>query len=281
MKRALCAVCCGAAMAALALADEPWKGKAYQQWDMKDVQRVLNDSPWVRVVHVNANWRKAGANGVPLDQGGTSPGNYGAQGASDSGGRANAGATTGSSSYGIPGGGGPTNANSGSLAQNSAILNSAKTPETTFVLRWFSSAAIRHALARAQVLSGGLSEADAEKALGDEPTEFEVTIAGPDMTPFLKAEEKDLAAKAFLQPKKEGNRVAASRVVIQRLPNSKAEDPRSISAVVYYFAKKSANGEPAVGPGAKNVEFVCEAGAATIKASFELAKMADSKGLDW
>ena len=280
MKRAFCFVWCAAVLSAPAFADEPWKGKAYQQWDMKDVQKVLNDSPWVRVVHVNANWRKAGANGVPVDQGGTSAGNYGAQGGSASGGGANAGAATSSSSYGI-GAGGPSNANSGSLAQNSAILNSAKTPEATFVVRWFSSAAVRHALARAQVLSGGLSEADAEKALGDEPTEFAVTIAGADMTPFVKSEEKDLAAKAYLQPKKEGSRSSASHVVIQRVPGAKPEDSKSIAAVVFYFAKKGASGEPAFGPAAKNVEFICEVGGAAIKASFELAKMADNKGPDW
>ena len=33
----------------LALAsDPPWKGKPYQQWDDKDIQRVFADSPWAR-----------------------------------------------------------------------------------------------------------------------------------------------------------------------------------------------------------------------------------------
>ena len=63
--------------------------------------------------------------------------------------------------------GGPSSANSGSLAQNQAIMNSANTPEATFAVRWFSARAVRQALARAQVLSSAMSEADAAKAFID------------------------------------------------------------------------------------------------------------------
>src|SRR5260370_2698634 len=100
----------------------------------------------------------------------------------------------------MPGGGAPTNANSGSLAQNSAILNSGKTPEATFVIRWFSALAVRQALARMQVLGGAMTEADAGRALADEQAEYAITIVGPDMTPFLQVEEKDPPPKAYLQP---------------------------------------------------------------------------------
>jgi len=210
----------------VAIADDAWKEKPYQQWDMKDVQKVLNDSPWVRVIHVKASWRKIGKDGVPVDADGSSPGSYGSQGRTGGGGDVGS-----SSSYGIPGGGAPTNANSGSIAQNGAILNAAKTPEATFAVRWFSARAVRQALARAQVLGGAMSEADAGKALGDEPVEYAIAVAGPDMTPFAKAEEKDLASKAFLQPKKE-NKISAARVTIQRVSGAKPEDPRSVAAVV-------------------------------------------------
>src|SRR5713101_6745512 len=219
-------------LASAAYADDVWKGKPYQQWDAKDVQRILNESPWVRVVHVTASWRKPGDSTLPVDPGGTAPGNYGTQGSSGSGGSgATAGATSSSSAYGMPGGGGPTNANSGSLAQNQSIMNSSKPPETTFAIRWFSSLAVRQALARMQVLGGAMTEADAAKALADEQAEYAITVAGPDMAPFLQVEEKDLAAKAYLQPKS-GQKTVATQVSIQRIPGGKPEDPRSIAAVV-------------------------------------------------
>lgn len=278
MKRTIPMLLAAFVLVAIALGDDVWKSKPYQQWDVKDVQRILNDSPWVRVVHVEAKWQKPGKKDMPVDAGGTAAGNYGTQAGSTATSGRDPASTTAPSSYGMPGG--PSNANSGSLAQNSAILNSGKTPEVNFMLRWFSSRSIRQALSRAQVLAGAMTEADASRALSDEPTEYAVAIAGPDMTPFLKMEENDIAAKAWLQPKKE-NKIAASHVVIQRLPNSKPDDPRSIVAVVVYFPKKTASGEPALPPSVKSVDFTWESGGATIKASFDLSKMAAAKGPDW
>ena len=274
MKRATLLVLAVVLLVSVAYADDVWKSKPYQQWELKDVQKILADSPWAHVVHVTASWRKPGE-ALPVEPGGTTPGNYGTQAGSTGSG---SGATSAPSSYGMPGG--PSNANSGSLAQNQAIMNSANTPEATFAVRWFSARAVRQALSRAQVLSGAMSEADAAKALADEPTEFAITIVGQDMTPFLSAEEKDLAAKASLQPKKQG-KIPATRATVQRIPGRKPEDPRSIAAVVFYFAKKSASGDPVLAPNEKNVEFLCEAGKATIKTSFDLSKMAGANGPDW
>src|SRR6266481_3148585 len=255
MKRATLLVLAVVLLVSVAYADDVWKSKPYQQWELKDVQRILADSPWAHVVHVTASWRKPGDTTLPVEPGGTSPGNYGTQS-------------------------GPAPSGSGALAQNQAILNSANAPEATFAVRWFSARAVRQALARAQVLSGAMSEADATKALADEPTEFAITVVGQDMTPFLSAEEKDLAAKASLQPKKQG-KVPATHATVQRIPGRKPEDPRSIAAVVFYFARKSASGGPILAPSEKNVEFLCEAGKVTIKTSFDLSKMALANAPDW
>jgi hypothetical protein len=275
MKRVTLVIFAVVLLVSVAYADDVWKSKPYQQWELKDVQKILADSPWARVVHVTASWRKPGDATLPLEPGGTTPGNYGTQSGS---GTSGAGATSVPSSGSMPGG--PSSANSGSLAQNQAIMNSANAPEATFAVRWFSARAVRQALARAQVLSGAMSEADATKALADEPTEFAITVIGQDMTPFLSAEEKDLAGKAFLQPKKQG-KIPATHASVQRIPGRKPEDPRSIAAVVFYFAKKSASGDPILAPSEKNVEFLCEAGKATIKTSFDLSKMALANAPDW
>jgi hypothetical protein len=281
MKRATLLVLAVVVLVSVAYADDVWKAKPYQQWDAKDVQKVLNESPWVRTVHVTAAWRKPGENNIPLDPGGNSPGNYGAQGASGaSGSGASSGSASAPSAYGMPGPGAPSNANSGSMAQNQAIMNSAKTPEATFMVRWFSALAVRQALARAQVLGGAMTAADADKALTDAPAEYAIVIAGADMAPFVKADEKDLAAKASVQPKN-GEKMAASHVAIQRLPGAKPEDPRSIAAVVFYFPKKIASGEPLFSSNTKSVEFACPVAGATIKASFDLPKMSGANGPDW
>ena len=34
----------------------PWKGKPYDQWDDKDIQRVFTDSPWARKATVTRTW---------------------------------------------------------------------------------------------------------------------------------------------------------------------------------------------------------------------------------
>lgn len=275
MKRTTVVLFAVVLLVSVAYADDVWKSKPYQQWELKDVQKILADSPWAHLVHVTASWRKPGDTTLPLEPGGTTPGNYGTQSGS---GASGGGATSVPSSGSMPGG--PASANSGSLAQNQAILNSANTPEATFAVRWFSAHAVRQALARAQVLGGAMTEADAAKALADEPTEVAITVVGQDMTPFLTVEEKDLAAKAFLQPKKQG-KIPAAHVSIQRIPGRKPDDRTSIAAVVFYFAKKSASGDPILAPNEKSVEFLCEAGKATIKTSFDLSKMALSSGPDW
>jgi hypothetical protein len=256
-------------------ADDAWKAKSYKQWDTKDVQKVLTDSPWSRVVRMEAKWR-TGSSAVPVDRDASSPGNHGAQ-AGTSGGSGNVG---GQSSAGMAAGA-PASANSGSIAQNSATMNSAKMTETTFMVRWFSALTVREALARAQVLSGSMSDADADKALGDQPAEYTITVAGPDMTPFLRAEEKDLAASSYLVAKKQGTKIPASHVVIQRKSGAKPDDPHAVDVVVFYFAKKTAAGEPMFTTLEKGVEFVCTSGAVTIKTSFDLAKMHGASGPDW
>src|SRR5579859_4565834 len=44
-------------LAAIAWAkDEPWKGKPYDQWDRKDLERIFTDSPWSRIVTITRTW---------------------------------------------------------------------------------------------------------------------------------------------------------------------------------------------------------------------------------
>ena len=40
----------------LCAGDKPWKAKSYQQWDEKDLQTILTESPWVRVTPIQRSW---------------------------------------------------------------------------------------------------------------------------------------------------------------------------------------------------------------------------------
>ena len=40
------------ALAGTVLAADAWRAKDYKQWDSKDVDKILNDSPWVKVVQI-------------------------------------------------------------------------------------------------------------------------------------------------------------------------------------------------------------------------------------
>src|SRR5262249_45607519 len=120
-----------------------------------------------------------------------------------------------------------------------------------------------------------------EKALTQEPSEYTISIAGPDMTPFQGAEEKDLASSAYLEAKKEKSKVAASHVKVEQSKDPKQGGAQAVSVVVFYFPKKDASGQPTLPPSEKGAEFVCAAKGTNIKTSFDLAKMSAASGPDW
>ncbi len=67
--------------------DPPWKGKPYQQWDDKDIQRVFSDSPWARKTTITRTWSAVSQNDAQNPQlPGGGRGMPAAQGPSDAGG---------------------------------------------------------------------------------------------------------------------------------------------------------------------------------------------------
>src|SRR5260370_36309863 len=90
----------------LAYAGDVWKDKPYKQWEEKDVRKILMDSPWVKIAHVDANWRKSGGGGdvaarppqggsTPAPSGGGGGGMYGGPGGGAGGNGAGPGSTCG------------------------------------------------------------------------------------------------------------------------------------------------------------------------------------------
>jgi hypothetical protein len=254
------------AIAALAWASsEPWKDKPYQQWDEKDVQRVLSNSPWARTVQVDAKWQSAQAEApeAPLPQGSSAGG-----GSSSGGGGARAGG-------GMGGGGGMPQApiaggNGGIAPQGGGTV-----PQVPFAVRWFSSRTMREAFVRNAILAGNLKPEDAEKELAQPVDTYQVLISGPQMTPFQSAEENAIRQEATLTTKKGKQKIEASKVEIQRDP-----DGKTIRGIVVSFPKKTATGEATIGADEKGAEFVLASPGISIKTSFDFSKMYDAQGRD-
>ena len=241
------------ALAALAWASDPWKSKPYQQWDQKDINQVLNHSPWVQTVHMsigsqmNLNSPTMGGQpmGVPNNQG-TASGRPGMGGGQSGGG-------------GEPGmGGGPVQA----------------VPTTFFEARWMSSLTMRQALARLSELQGKVSQAAVEHYLAQTPADYEIDVVGPDMGIFVSEQEGDLAKDSFLDAKRSKKKVAPDKVTIQR-----AADGKTVTAVQFEFPR-TVDGQPLIGPKEDHVEFVCKTKKKTLQFHFDPRKMATKQGPD-
>jgi len=251
LRKALLSGCVALSLAAIVWAGgDPWKSKPYQQWDAKDVRKVLDGSPWVRSVQVEAPWINGDADSGNADSLGTQT-----QPAPASAGQ---GPRTG------PGGGGATAAG---VAPQTALA--------TFVVRWTSSRTIREAVLRNAILAGQLKEDAAEEQLAQPVQSYEVVVAGPDMKPFQSVDEKILEHGAFLMDRKTKQKIMPASVKIQN-----SEDGKKIQSVAFYFPKKSDSGISTIGADVKAVDFLCVVTNVKIEASFDASKMADTLGRD-
>jgi hypothetical protein len=227
--------------------DDPWKSKPYQQWDAKDVRKVLDASPWARNVQVPAPWISAGDAG-DADSGATSsqpgpmrPGQATRPGANGAG-------------------------DLGSGAQTAAV---------TFVVRWASSRTVREALLRNAILAGQITEDAAAQQLAQPRETYEIVVAAPDMKPFQSVDEKILEHGAFLMDRKTKEKVAPTGVHIQN-----SDDGKKIQSVAFFFPKKSESGVSTIAADQKTVDFLCVVTNVKIEASFDTSKMSDTLGRD-
>jgi len=224
---------------------EAWKSKPFAQWDEKDIRKILNDSPWSKVVQVPAAWTSG-------DSGGSS------------------GSTLPSAAQEhAPGGG--IMGGSGTPTPPSAP----QVPQAEFVVRWASSRTVREAFLRAAVLGGRIKQEEAEKQAAQPMEVYQVLIVGQDMKPFQGADDKALLEKTYLLTKKTKQRIPAVAVEYQR-----GSDGKTVQAAAFSFPKKSSSGEATISPDEKGVDFFCSAGGANLRASFEPPKMEDSQGRD-
>jgi len=241
-------------------ADDPWKSKPYTHWDQQVALKILNDSPWAKETRVDATWRE-GAAGSSGSGGSGFPGSTGARGrtAADT---SAGGPTTGSGTAAVD------STRTPQLGDPSAV------PQAVFLIRWGSSLIMRQAVARLALLRGSPQSA-VQKLLEQEPTEYQLVVAGQDMTPFAEEEEKVLQSKAYLQPRRSKQKLAASRVEVSRSP-----DGKRVVSVSFFFPKTSPTGEPTLAPDERSVEFSVPMRRHNLKCGFDLQKMSGPQGRD-
>lgn len=246
-KRALGLLSAFLLTAAVIYASDPWKEKDPQTWDAKDVQKILQDSPWSHKIQF-------GTTGTDAIQGTTSTGANTSLGGPDKGLGSGAGAT------GI----------AGTTVDAPNVSNG---PPTGFTISWISSRTIREAQARRREL-GGVSREIARKDLAITPDACEVMVAGSDMSALSRQSEDQLKTITYLMLRNSKTKVRPSRIRIQK------DQIGAPAAVVFVFDRRTATGALVFPENEKGAEFVTALGKTQLKTSFEFSRMRDKQGLD-
>jgi hypothetical protein len=226
-------------------AGDAWKDKDFDKWDQKDVDKILKDSPWSRPVQYGGGGSSSME--APL----TAPGSDAAH---------------------SPNGGG--NGRSGLSATGSLGSSEGMGAATSFFVRWYSSRTIREAMAREREMKGTPAD-EARKSLETDLDTYEIVLQSTNLMAFSKEGEASLKDHSYLMLKSTKEKIAPTRVIVQ-----KGAGDRPV-AVVFDFPKKTASGEPTIGPTEKGVEFSTKAGPTPLSVSFDISKMVDKKGADY
>ena len=240
---------------------DPWKSKPYQQWDDKDVKRVLEDSPWAKIVQVDVTW-KAGKDSSSGDIGAPAP-------------AANQQVPAGGGGGKTIGGGSSPAAPAANTPVAGAGDSGSSSGEASFLVRWVSSRTVEKAVYRKAELAGTIKPEEAEKELAKNFDVYELVVFGPDMKPFQSADEDILKTSTGLILKKTKQKISPYKIEITRSP-----DGKKVTAVAFAFLRKAANGEPTIADDEKGVEFNCFVGGAKIRATFDISRMQDTQGRD-
>jgi hypothetical protein len=228
---------------------DPWKTKPFAQWTDKDIQEILQNSPWARAnVQPQGAWRPDGST--------QASGNIGVAGTGSDTSNRSAGASPNQ-----PGG-----------AEKNA---EAAASQAVYTVYWWSSRTIRAASMRRAVLKGTMTQADAEKTVANPPDEYMILVQGTSMAIFQQRGEQAFQNVAYMQLKKNKQKVSPSKVAFLKGP-----DGTTVTGAVFYFSKKGSNGEPVISPDEKEIDFYLQIGSTKLLTTFDPRKMVDSQGED-
>jgi hypothetical protein len=219
--------------------DKPWKAKPYQQWNQKELETILTDSPWVRVTPIERSWRPGPEkDAAPLER--ASQSSSGVRG------------QTPAASPAAPVGAGED------------------TQEMNVLIFWQSSRVMRAATARQAILHG--EKVDVDKYASEPQSEYQIVLRMEDMTPFQQHDEKFFQDNAFLQMKKSKDKISPTHVVYEK--NSKG----LVADAIFFFAKTNSSGAPTVSADETDVQFSCKIADTTVRVGFKLRDMVDQSG---
>jgi hypothetical protein len=158
--------------------DPPWKGKPYQQWDDKDVERVFADSPWARATTITRTWVPISEKDLPND-------------------------TVAGRDRALP----------ATLDRSSETSVGG---ELNLYVYWASSRVMRAASARKAILHGGKKDVNVEKYASEPQEEYQIVLQSKDMSPFFRHDEKFFQSNAFLEAKKSKQKMSPSHIRYER-----------------------------------------------------------------
>jgi hypothetical protein len=219
--------------------DKPWKAKPYQQWNEKEVESILTDSPWVRITPIQRSWRPGSETEFKPQQ-------------RSSGGARGQTTTTATA---------PTTAPDGTGED---------TQEMNVQIYWQSSRVMRAATARQAVLHG--EKVDVEKYVSEPQGEYQIIVRMQDMTPFRQHDEKFFQDNAFLQTKKGKDKISPTHVVYEKNSTGLVED------AVFFFPKTTSSGASTVSADETDVQFSCKIADTMVRVGFRLRDMVDQSG---
>lgn len=229
-------------LAGLALADEPWRTKSSKDWDEKEVNQILNNSPWARTISAPATWLRMGHQGLEVGTTITVLGKRGNQNTD--------------------------------LQTPPPVHDKLYEQYARFLLRWESSRTVRAASARKAMLRGQLRWDKPVVEPAGIPSEFELVLFNDPLAPFPIANEVGLKEETCLLVVGTERRVYPNEVRIRR------RNDGQILEVHFLFPKTNRRGEPVFSGKETAIEFQCYVAGAFLRVRFEPRRMRDQQGLD-
>jgi len=222
----------------LLLSQEPWKDRQFSEWTIAEVQQVLSDSPWVRVIRFNKS--------EPLQR------------TRDPHSEQSENAAIARRLY----------QPLGSTPSIPAFAPDRPPEKGEIVIRWLSSRAMREGVARFWALQGMASPQATQALVAYETEQYAIGI-GSVYVPANTPSE----AKAALEKLVAGLKRSAYLRVDRgpKIPATAVEIPRGLSltpaaAVIIYFPLMD-KGKPLILSGAQKVHFHCELDRFTVGAN--------------
>ncbi len=154
-----------AALPLPAFASDPWE-KEFSQWNEKDIQRIMGDSPWAKTAS------------VPIGMGGGMGGGGGRGGRG--GGRSSGGGAGGGAMPDASQGAGGSMGGGGGMGGGD-MSPSGGTPTMDFLIRWQSAAPLKAALVRAKMGKEADSSPQAKAFIEKEEESYIIAVLMPAM----------------------------------------------------------------------------------------------------